>query len=92
MTSYAYWPTGEIMQISDPEGHTTYFDYDSEGRPLSATDPLGRVTTQEHDARDRLTGLTESAWACVGGDNPDDVLDPIDASAVEELAEIVRLV
>lgn len=39
-----YWPSGELKQVVDAEGHVTHYDYDSVGRLRYLTDADGRQT------------------------------------------------
>jgi RHS repeat-associated protein len=55
-TTYSYDAVGNLIAITDPLGHVSWFTYDEHGRRLSATDPLGNRTEWTYDdAGNKLT-------------------------------------
>ncbi|PCC70456.1 RHS repeat-associated core domain-containing protein [Nannocystis exedens] len=56
-TVYAAGGRGEVVQITDPRGGVTRFEYDEHLRKTADVDPLGRVTRYEYDARGNCTRL-----------------------------------
>jgi RHS repeat-associated protein len=43
LTTYQYYPTGQILQIEDPLHRITKYDYDAAGRPTDETRNVGAV-------------------------------------------------
>ncbi|WP_143012976.1 RHS repeat domain-containing protein [Actinopolyspora mzabensis] len=54
---YDYDPTGNLTELVDPNGTTTY-GYDAANRTVSMTDPAGQTTEFGYDAADRRTRTT----------------------------------
>ncbi|MCY1013388.1 DUF6531 domain-containing protein [Nannocystis pusilla] len=50
-TIYAAGGRGEVVQITDPRGGVTRFEYDEHLRKVADIDPLGHATRYEYDAR-----------------------------------------
>jgi RHS repeat-associated protein len=60
-TSYTYNPTTlELATMTDADGHTTSYTYDSMGNMLTMTDALGHVTTYTYDPTfNMMTSMTD---------------------------------
>jgi RHS repeat-associated protein len=58
-TTTAYDARGEVLSVTDPNGHTTTNSYDGNGNKSSATDAANHTTTYTYDADNRLTKTTE---------------------------------
>lgn len=54
-TVYAAGGRGEVVQITDPRGGVTRFEFDEHLRKTADIDPLGRVTRYEYDTRGNCT-------------------------------------
>ncbi|MCY1011731.1 DUF6531 domain-containing protein [Nannocystis pusilla] len=54
-TVYAAGGRGEVVQITDPRGGITRFEFDEHLRRTADIDPLDRVTRYEYDARGNCT-------------------------------------
>ena len=54
-TSYGYDALGNLVSMTDGEGHTTSYTYDGAGRMRSLTDALGNTTTYGYDDLGRRT-------------------------------------
>ncbi|MFH1722987.1 MAG: LamG-like jellyroll fold domain-containing protein [Elusimicrobiota bacterium] len=52
-------PTFLTSSIQDPNGNTTTFDYDAEGKYRGMTSPSGNVTRVSYDSAGRITQLTD---------------------------------
>jgi YD repeat-containing protein len=46
-----YTAAHELDTVTDPEGNSTSYDYDLNGRQVGMTDPAGNTTTTEYDER-----------------------------------------
>jgi RHS repeat-associated protein len=57
-TTYAYYPTGQLKSVTDPDGNATSYTYDAMGFPLTVTDPKGYVTTYAYDGAEHTTLAT----------------------------------
>lgn len=57
-TSYGYDSVGNLLLVTNPDGHAVAYGYDSRNRVLTTTDALSRVTTRTYDVLGGL--LTES--------------------------------
>jgi len=57
-TTTTFDPDGEVLTVTDPNGHTTTYGYDSNGNRTAITDPAGHTTTYTYDLLNRLTGTT----------------------------------
>lgn len=53
-TNMAINGIGKVGAVSDSEGHTWTYAFDSSGRRISSTDPLDQVTQYAYDSRNRL--------------------------------------
>jgi RHS repeat-associated protein len=60
---------GDLTSVTDPNGHTTAFTYDSQGDLASVTDAAGDKTTSSYDALGELTSSV-SPRGNVSGANP----------------------
>ena len=49
---------GNLVSLTDGEGHTSRFEHDAAGRLVAATTPLGHRTTYAYDAAGRLVSRT----------------------------------
>ncbi|MGD1057512.1 MAG: DUF6531 domain-containing protein [Solirubrobacteraceae bacterium] len=49
-----------LAAVTDPDGHTTHYTYDSEGNVLSSEDALGRKTVNTYDALNDLLTSTDA--------------------------------
>ncbi len=57
-TTYRYNAAYKLIAETNPLGHTSYREWDTDGRLLLAeTDPLGRTTRYTYDADDNLTTI-----------------------------------
>jgi RHS repeat-associated protein len=54
----AYWPSGDLFTVTDPENNITRYDYDPVGRMTLVTDPDGRRAATVYDA----AGQTLCTW------------------------------
>jgi YD repeat-containing protein len=54
------WDNGQRTSVTDPLGHTTAFNYDTDRRLQSVTDALGGRTTYTHDAAGNVTSVTDA--------------------------------
>lgn len=54
----AYWPTGELLTVTDAENNQTRFDHDAVGRQVLVTDPDGRRTATVFD----VAGQARCIW------------------------------
>ncbi|MBB4678685.1 RHS repeat-associated core domain-containing protein [Crossiella cryophila] len=54
-TRYAYAPSGQLAEVTGPDGAVWRFGYDLRGRRTSSTDPDAGLTTMEYDDAGRLT-------------------------------------
>jgi len=72
VTTYAYGATGcpscgggtdKLTSISDANGNSTSYQYDSLGRLLSETDPLGNITSYAYDPSGKLIAKTDGNGA-----------------------------
>lgn len=68
VTTYAYSGSGcascgggtdKLVALSDANGNSTGYQYDSLGKLASETDPLGNITSYSYDAKGNLTGKTD---------------------------------
>lgn len=59
ITSYSYWPTGELAQIIDANDNVTKFEYNSIGKLIKKTDHLNSTYQYTHDANGNLTSETD---------------------------------
>ena len=50
-----------LASVTDPNGHTWAYAYDTAGNLTSTTDPLGRVTTATYNSFDEPTAITDPA-------------------------------
>ncbi|WAC74272.1 hypothetical protein OU995_05995 [Roseateles sp. SL47] len=50
-TSYAYWPTGLLKQVTQPDGSTVSYDYDDAHRLVAVADNLGNRIQYTLDQR-----------------------------------------
>jgi RHS repeat-associated protein len=58
--TFSYDPvTLGMTSVTDPDGHTTFSTFDSEGNTLTTTDALGRSTTNTYDALNDLLTTTD---------------------------------
>ncbi len=62
-TTNGYDADGELISVTDPNGHTTLYGYDSDGNRTSVTDASGNETTTAYDADNRVTRITTGANA-----------------------------
>ena len=72
----AYWPTGDLQSITDPDSYKTIYGimsgnqlldgYDPDGHLVYTTDPDGRVTKTDYDA----AGETIHIWKGWGSSQP----------------------
>ncbi len=59
--SYAYYPNGNLQQVTYPDGKTIKYSYRRDGKLLSRTDALGKVTTFTYEtAADNNPDLLKS--------------------------------
>jgi len=60
--TYTYDPTtnGETS-VTDPNGHTTTYTYDTSGNKLTETNPTGDTTTWTYNGYDEVTSMTPPA-------------------------------
>jgi RHS repeat-associated protein len=57
-TTYAYWPDGQIMYVTNALNQYTYYEYDSAGRQKLVADALSRTNKFEYDAIGRMVKTT----------------------------------
>jgi RHS repeat-associated protein len=55
VTTYYYDGSGNIIQVTDPEGHISRTRYDGFGRSVNAFDTQFQKTTREYDVRGNIT-------------------------------------
>lgn len=60
---------GDITRVTDPDGYSSTFAYDSYGDLTSQTDPVGNITTDGYDTVGRVTSVI-SPNGNVSGGNP----------------------
>ncbi len=61
-TAYGYDPIqGTLTQVTFPDGRHIQYQYDVMGKRTQMTDPFGYQTVYGYDARDRLSGVGETA-------------------------------
>jgi len=58
---------GDVTSITEPNGHTTTFTYDSQGDLASVTDPLGDKTTFVYDVLGERTSMVSPRGNVSGG-------------------------
>lgn len=51
ITQYAYDTNGDLLTLTDPNGHARSWTYDARRRVRTATDALGRATTVTYDGQ-----------------------------------------
>jgi RHS repeat-associated protein len=54
ITSYDYWPDGQIKTVTDPLNHTTFYQYDAAGHQQFITDALNHTNRFTYDPVGRL--------------------------------------
>ncbi|WP_177200916.1 RHS repeat protein [Roseateles sp. YR242] len=57
-TSYTYWPTGLVKQVTQPDGSTVSYDYDDAHRLVAVADNLGNRIQYTLDQRGNRTNET----------------------------------
>jgi RHS repeat-associated protein len=63
----AYWPTGDLKSVKNPQNHFTQYAYDAAGRQEYETDADGRKQRTEYD----LAGQVLRIWKGWGSSDPD---------------------
>ncbi len=59
-TAYVYDNNGNIISVTDPEGNTTYYEYEPIYNLLTkVTGPLGSITTYEYDSKGNVTKIVD---------------------------------
>lgn len=58
-----YGPNGQLLRVTDGEGHTASFGWDATGSLAAATDKLGKTLHFSSDAQGRLTSVTDRLGA-----------------------------
>ncbi len=54
ITGYAYDASGNLIEKTDREGNSTYYEYDELNRLIAVIDPMGNRTEYGYDGRDNL--------------------------------------
>ena len=49
---------GNLVEVIDPDGNTTAYGYDAQGRVVSVTDALGHTLTKSYDAAGNVASIT----------------------------------
>lgn len=91
VTQYTYQygaGSGELTQVTDPNGTTIMYQYDPTNRPTSSTDQLGNTTTYTYDAQGRMaTESTPSNTTTYGYDAQNRLISSIDSPSGDVTTE-----
>lgn len=86
-----YGANGQLLRVTDGEGHTASFGWDAQGELAAATDKLGRTLAFENDSRgnlisatDRLGNTTTVTYS--GLNQPAEITSPIGTTRLTYLA------
>ncbi len=59
-TLFVYDPVGNLIEKTDKDNQTTYYEYDALNRLIRVTDPNQGQTSYTYDNRDNMTSLTDA--------------------------------
>jgi RHS repeat-associated protein len=59
-TQYEYDSEGNIGSVTDPNTHTTYYDYDALNRLTTVSKPGSAITSYDYDVHGNLTSVTDA--------------------------------
>ena len=49
-----------MSNVTDPNGYTTYYDYDAQNRLITVTQPAGTITSYDYDAHGNLASVVDA--------------------------------
>ena len=59
-TNYVYDGRNNLLELTDANGSTTWFEYDTNNRLIKETRPMGEETTYQYDQTGNLTQKTDA--------------------------------
>src|SRR5262249_17235647 len=66
IVTLAYDANNNLLNLTDPVGNQTQWQYDALNRQVQETDPLFNVSTASYDAVDRLSSATDKNGQQIG--------------------------
>ena len=95
--TFAYTPAGQLLSVTDANGHVTTFAYDARGLLTNAVDAAGHASRRVHDPRGMPAGATDplgrtTAFTWTPSGQPSSVIRPDGAVSTNRYDACDRLV